>query len=606
MFPCWFSKKKEEREMESQTKARSGLLANAFTSSQWDSRIKSANTTRKEMWLGYVIGPYGMLVGQSIVNSYFNKYLTDILGFTVDKAVWIATFMVLFPVISKLLDAVTNIVMSKVIDSTVCRQGKVRPWMLISAPLVALSIILMFWIPVSSPTAQAVWVTVSYNLYYCVAYTMWNMSKELSAAVATRNVNQRKNLAMAATITRNVGTGLVSILFPMILSAVCAAVNGNNAQGYFLCMSIFALLGIPLAFVQYFYTRERVTEERRNQVGIVGRHTETVHKEVPLLTQFMACLKDKYWVIFIIVILLTETMANMRNISLIYYSGWVYHGNAYGEAATLQAKFQMIALSPMGPGILLLLPLVKKWGRRQCIWVGGTLCAVGSLAAFLSPGNGTIIMVSTALGAIGSLFFNYTMITYMGDVIDHVEWKTKVRCDGLTGGFTSAGMMFAVGIAQGLFNLGLMMTGYTQPQQIGVAANGVALFADQPAAASQWINFSYQGIMVLQGLIIFVVFCFFFDLEKHLPQVSRELQDRKVAECAALGIEYIPADELERRELEQQEREAEEIRVRELKEKCAKQGLDFDKENQKVLDKRAAKKAKAEAKAAKRAARARK
>ena len=122
--------------MSAQTKGKQGWLGNAFSSSKWDSRIKSVNTTKKELWLGYVIGPYGMLVGQSIVNSYFNQYLTDILGLTVSKGAWIATFMVLFPVISKLVDAVTNLIMAKVIDSTACKQGKVRPWLLVSAPLV--------------------------------------------------------------------------------------------------------------------------------------------------------------------------------------------------------------------------------------------------------------------------------------------------------------------------------------------------------------------------------------------------------------------------------------------------------------------------------------
>lgn len=586
------------------TRQKRGLLENAFSSPKWNSRITSANTTRKEMWLGYVLGPYGMLVGQSIVNSYFNQYLTDIIGFTVSRAAWIATFMVLFPVLSKLLDAITNLVMSKVIDMTTCRQGKVRPWMIISAPIVALSIILMFWIPVSSPVAQAVWVVVSYNLYYCVAYTMWNMSKELSAALSTRNVNQRKNNALAARITMNVGTGLVSILFPMILSAVCAAVNGNNAQGYFITMSAFALLGVPLAFVQYFYTRERVTEERRNQVGIedTGKANAltTAHQEAPLLQQLKACVTSKYWLFFIVIILLTEILTNMRNISLVYYSGWVVRGNAYGEFATIQAKFQMIALSPMGPGILLLLPLMKKFGRRICIWGGAILTVFGSIFAFMQAGHSTMIYAGTALAAIGNIAFSYVITSYMGDVIDHVEWKTGVRCDGITGGFVSAGMMFAVGIAQGLFNLGLMMTGYAQPQQIGTSAEGIALYADQSAAATGWINFSYQGTYIIIGIVVFVIFFFIFDLEKHLPVVSRELQDRKVAECAALGIEYIPADELERREREEADRMAEEIRIKELKEKCAKKGLDFDKENQKVLDKRAKKAAKVAAKAAKR------
>ncbi len=591
--------------MRTQTKTKRGWLSNAFTSSRWDSRIKSANTTRKEMWLGYVIGPYGMLVGQSVVNSYFNQYLTDIIGFTVNRAAWIATFMVLFPVLSKLLDAITNLIMCKVIDSTTCRQGKVRPWMLISAPFVALSIILMFWIPVSSPVAQAVWVVVSYNLYYCVTYTMWNMSKELSAALSTRNINQRRNNAMASRITSNVGTGLVSILFPMILSAVCAAVNGNNAEGYFIAMSSVAIISVPLAFVQYFYTRERVTEERRNQIGIQNAGeaaaAAAVQKEASMMEQLKACLKSKYWIMFLIIILISEIMTNMRNISLVYYSGWVVRGNAYGEFGEIQAKFQMIAMSPMGPGILLLLPLMRKFGRRACIWAGSLLTLAGSVIAFMNAGNGMMIYAGSALGAFGNIAFAYVITSYMGDVIDHVEWKTGVRSDGLTGGLTSAGMMFSVGISQGLFNLGLMLTGYTQPQQIGASAEGVLLYADQPAAAVNWINMAYQGSYILVGALIFTMFFFLFDLEKHLPKIARELQDRKVAACAKLGIEYIPADEQERREIAEQERVAEENRIKELKEKCAKKGLDFNKENQKVLDQRAAKAAKKAAKAAKKA-----
>jgi len=407
---------------------------------------------------------------------------------------------------------------------------------------------------------------------------------------------------MASRITSNVGTGLVSILFPMILNAICAAVNGNNAQGYFLAMSTVAVISVPLAFVQYFYTRERVTEERRNQVGIENAGEQLagpVKQEASMLEQLKACLKSKYWIMFVILILVSEIMTNMRNISLVYYSGWVVRGNAYGEFGEIQAKFQMIAMSPMGPGILLLLPLMRKFGRRICIWAGAILNIVGTTIAYLNAGSSMMIYAGSALGAIGNISFAYVFTSYLGDVIDHVEWKTGVRSDGLTGGLTSAGMMFSVGISQGLFNLGLMLTGYAQPQQIGVSPEGVLLYADQSAAAVNWINMAYQGSYIILGVMIFVVFFFLFDLEKYLPKVSRELQDRKVAECAALGIEYIPADELERREIAEQERVAEEIRIQELKEKCAKKGLDFDKENQKVLDKRAAKAAKAAKKAKK-------
>lgn len=590
--------------MSAQTKSKNGLLSNAFASSRWDSRITSANTTKKEMWLGYVLGVWGMMMTSSIVNSYFNQYLTDVIGFDSTKGAWIAGFMVAFPVVSKLIDAITNLIMAKVIDSTTCRQGKVRPWLILSAPLVFISVILLFWMPFTQPVFQAIWIVIAFNLYYSVSYTMWNMSKELMPAVSTRNVNQRKNLSIAANIVGNVGTGIVSILFPTILAMVCAAVNGNNAKGYLLSMSVVALLAVVTTFIQYFYTRERVTEERRNQSGIRTEDSARIQiqQEAGLWTQFQACLKSKYWILLVLIVLIFNICGNLRNISLIYYSGWVVNGNAYGNVAAIQAKFQMIALSPMGPGILLMLPLTKKFGRTKTIWTTSVLTIVGSVLAFLSMGKGTMIYAGTALAAIGNISFSYMIMSFMGDVIDQVEHKTGVRADGITGGFISAVMMFAVGIAQGLFNLGLMTTGYTQPQMIGTSAEGIALYADQTAAAVNWINFAYQGSFIIVGAVVFFMFCFVFKIEKDMPRISRELQERKVAECARLGIEYIPADELERREIAAQEAEAEQIRIQELQAYCAKKGLNFETENQKVLDKRAAKQAKAAAKAAKKTA----
>ena len=586
--------------MSTAVKTKRGLLGNAFRSDRWNSRISTANVTPKEMWLGYVIGPYGMLVVQSIVNSYYNQYMTDVLGFTAERAMWMASFMVLFPLLSKLFDAVTNIVMSKIIDSTVCRQGKVRPWLIMSIPLVVLSVVLLFWMPFSGPRAQAAWVCFSYVLYYCVSFTMWNMSKELTPALSTRNVAQRKNLATAAEITRNIGTGIVSIFFPMILSGVCAAMNGNDAQGYLLTMSLMSCLAIPLTFIQYFFTRERVTEERRNGAGLTEK-TEKVQikPEATLREQLKVCLKDKYWLIFVLIVFTFNILGNMRNISLIYYCGWVVRGNQYGARAAIQATFQMIALSPMGPGIALVLPMVKKLGRTKTIWMGSILTIVGSVFAYAMAGNRMYIMIGTALAAIGNIAFSYLIMSYMGDVIDHVEWNSGTRCDGLTGGFVSAAMMFAVGIAQGLFNLGLMLTKYAQPAEIGLSAEGIRLYADQPAAATGWINFSYQGTYIVMGIMIFLLFKFFFDIEKKMPTVSKELQDRRVAEYAAMGLEYIPPAEQERREIEAQKADVEANRIADLKAKCEKKGLDFETENRKYLEKVAAKEAKAAKKAAK-------
>ena len=587
--------------MSAKEKVKGTYFANALQSSKWDSKITSANTTKKELWLGYVLGPYGCLLLQSIVNSYYNQYLTDVLGFTAEKGLWIAAFMVAFPVVSKIIDAITNLIMCNVLDKTVCRQGKLRPWIIFSMPVLVISVLLMFWVPKADPTVQAIWVVIAYNLFYAVGYTMWLMPTELAAPLSTRNIKQRSNLSMGFTITRNIGTGLVSILFPTILSAVCRATNGDNAKGYFMCMAMICCIAVPLMFIQYFYIRERITEENRKteslmkEAGVDNKDAKTLS----MWEQFKVAVKDKYWVILMLLFIFYELLGNIRNISLVYYTGWVVQGNAYGEFASIQAKFQMIAMSPMGPGLVMLLPLLKKWGRRKCIWVGASLTIVGSVIAMLNAGNGMMIYAGTALAAIGNIAFSYTIVTYLGDVIDHVEWKSGKRVEGISGGIRGITTCVGVGVSQGIFNLGLMMTGYATPEVIGKTAEGVLLYADQTAAATNWINFAYQGSYVLIGIMFFFIFLLVFDLEDKLPTLQKELQQRKIDECKALGIEYVSPEELERQEIEEQERVAEEIRIKELKERCAKRGLDFEKENQKVLDKRAAKQAKKEAKLAK-------
>ena len=90
-----------------------------------------------------------------------------------------------------------------------------------------------------------------------------------------------------------------------------------------------------------------------------------------------------------------------------------------------------------------------------------------------------------------------------------------------------------------------------------------------------------------------------FSIEKHTAlkekfisiwDVLGTIYNRFRKELEAQGIAYIPPYELERREQEELRRIAEENRISELKEYCAKKGLDFDTENAKYLAKQAKKK----------------
>ena len=65
------------------------------------------------------------------------------------------------------------------------------------------------------------------------------------------------------------------------------------------------------------------------------------------MTQLKACVKDKYWLMFILLIFIYQVLNALKSVSQVYYAGWVVNGNAYGEYAAIQARFTMIAMAPI-------------------------------------------------------------------------------------------------------------------------------------------------------------------------------------------------------------------------------------------------------------------
>ena len=178
-------------------------------------RIKNPDVQKSEKWLGYLLGPAGALLLNAVLSTYLNVYYTDVLKLT---GLWGGMFLMAFPIVSKVIDAITNVVMGYIIDRTRTSQGKARPWLLLSAPMVTVSGILLFTVPEGSKTLQAIWVMISYNLFYSFAYTIFNMSHNLMVPLSTRNTEQRGGLSVFNQITTIMMSGIiVALIFPMLV-----------------------------------------------------------------------------------------------------------------------------------------------------------------------------------------------------------------------------------------------------------------------------------------------------------------------------------------------------------------------------------------------------
>lgn len=555
----------------------------------FNSEVKSRNVTGKEKWIGYLLGPCGALLLNAVLASYLNVYYTDVLGLT---AVWGGLFLTIFPIISKVIDALTNILMGYIIDRTKTKQGKARPWLLLSAPLLAITGVLLFLVPNASTTVQVIWIMVSYNLFYSFAFTIYNMSHSLMVPLSTRNVTQRGSLSVFNQVSTIMVSGiLVALVFPMLIMPLI----GVNKTSWIITMSILSVLALPLTLLEYYFTKERITEEK----------TGVVEEKIPFKLQLKAIFTDKYVVLLMLYFLIYTLGTNLKNTALVYYCNYVL--GTYNDGKT-QTLVSVLGGIPMGIGIFLVWPLAKKFGKRNVTMFGFLIYALGSALCWMYPTNLYIVLVGQFIKNIGGLPCAYVFMALFADSLDSLEWKTGFRSDGTAMSVYSIITCVMAGVCTGIFNLALSKNGYVGPvtgevsssitnaiqSQTTVAGVTTTSFV-QNSGVNWWITFFFVGLEVFTGLGCALILLF-VDVEKTIGFKQKMLVTREKAAYEAKGQKWLPSDERNAILMKEQEQEAEADYLAELKTRCEKMHLNYEEEVRKHNETKLAKKEKADAK----------
>ena len=548
--------------------------ANALSGRVWNSRVRSQNVTGMEKWLGYLAGPCGALLFNAVMATYLNVYYTDVLGLG-------GLFLVVFPVISKVIDAITNVIMGYVIDRTRTKQGKARPWLLLSAPLVAVTGVLLFVVPSGDDILQIAWVMISYNLYYSVAYTIYNMSHNLMVPLSTRNTAQRGVLAVFNNISTIMMSGIVvALVFPM---AVMPAL-GTSKGLWIAVMSVLACISLPLVLVEYYFTKERVTAESSGQE----------EKKIPFALQLKAIFTDKYMLLLLGYFLLYTLTSQLKNVALPYYCNYVL--GTYSDGIT-QTLVSVLGGIPMGIGIFAVWPLAKKFGKKNVTAAGFVIYAVGSAVCWMAPTNLPVVLVGQFIKNIGGLPCAYVFMALFADALDNLEWKNGFRCDGIAMSAYSVIITAAAGLVTGIFNGGLWAADYIAPETVEVMpaltdaiqkiitnADGTfSIIYNQPEAVTTVFILFFVGLEAIAGLV-YAVMLLPVTVEKTVDKKLVIIRARQRAACEARGEVWAEPEVRAAEEQKRLDAEAEEYYRKELKERCQKKGLDYEAELQKHED----------------------
>lgn len=549
-------------------------------------RITSANVKPPEMLLGYFVGPFCAFISNAIFGSYLNRYYSDVLGWT-DTAKF-GVFSAVLPMASVILVIIGNLAVGRLIDNTRTSQGKARPYMLLSVPFVVVAIALLFMTPTgSAPIAQMIWIAVSYNLYYALAYPLFYTAHSSMVGLSTRNSNQRGLLATLSNASGVAAVGVgASILVPILLQSYLFVDHGgviDAAASYAHWRVVMVVLCVVTAIgilVEYFFTRERITEENMK--------LNIQEAKLPMAQQARACMSNGYWWIIIGYFLLFQLSGLIKNGSMSYYSRWMFDGvNSEASAGAAMSMLGMIGGIPTAVGMLLAWPIANKLGKRNAVLFGMIFAVIGGAVSLIDIHSFVIVCIGVVLKGIGSIPAMYVTLAILSDVLDHLEAKNGFRSDGFTMSVYGAIMVGMTGLGNGIINLLLTATGYD------------ATAASQNEGVQTVLAGCYIGaeLVCYAAIVILMVF---LGVEKYVKEDQATILEHQKAAVLAAGGEWIEPAERLRREQEAADREAEAARLEELRARCAKKGLDFEAEEAKYQAKLAAKAAKAEAKVKKR------
>ena len=573
-----------------------------FNTKLLDSRVKTRRVTTKEKVFGHLLGPLGLIFIVNTVAALVEKFFMQQVGTvypTLDDgtanpmAATLGSQYQLVMMIARIIAIGVGILNTWLISHTKSKQGRMRPWYLIFGFIsIIIGALIFLFSPNSLGDGYWVYFLILLACYNTIGSSYFYLFKDSIVSLVTRDPAEKVQLSffrkLCWTLISGIVIGLVvnSVLIPYWLQ--------NDITGYPILMIILSVCAVPLLLMEYYYTKERIIEDvnAESESGNAGK--------VPLKAQLKALFTNKFYVILIVIATIQGIVDNFKGSTVQYYYVQYLMGGV--KNPSMQMIYSIITGVPLGIGAFIIYPLSKKVGIKNLTLGGYALILLGSVIGWLWPDQTVPALIAGFMRQMGLLPNAYIFITLTYYAFDDIEFRSGIRMEGLLAiGIVSAIQTVINAPFAGIYESGLLNMGFT---------DDITIMPDPAQNIKDFMSMCFYLPDIVISVVVLVSLPF-VNVEKKMPEISAELLRRKKEAVLARGEVWIEPEEQDRLEREQAERESEANRIADLKELCARKGLDFDTENAKYLtaqeekrrkqeEKQAAKRAKAEAKAARR------
>ena len=436
--------------------------------------------------VAYGAGDLASNTSYGLVSSFVLLYLSDTMGLNTGI---IGTLML----VSKFLDGISDVIFGNLIDRTKSKLGKARPWILISAPVICIGLILTFNVPESlSSSAKLIYAYITYVFLNCIAFTAYMISHTALLSRVTLDVNDRQSMTSINQIVNNVVQLIVTGFTIKFVTAV----------GWRSVSIVYGLLTALMLLICFWGVREHLD---------MDAETEEVKVEtVPLKEAVPAILKNKYFYLVAVLFILTLSIASGNGSMTVYYCGNIL------KDMNMMTPLSMALTLPVIIGNCFVPAIVKKMGHQKTLILSSILMLVGFLIVAINPYSGTLAIVGTVVRGFGNGAIFACGFALSAQVVDYGEWKFNVRSEGLVNSCVSFGQKVGLGLGAAIASWIIAAGGYVGTAKV------------QTASANSAIIFAYVWFGVILAALLLVV-SLFLNIDKYEGQIKKDLEQRHKA-----------------------------------------------------------------------------
>ena len=436
--------------------------------------------------IGYGIGDIAICLYWSGVGLYLLYFYTDVVGISPSLAGLIYG-------IGMLWDAVTDPFMGYVAERTRTKWGVYRPYLLFGNVPLALSFILLFWVPPFEGAMLFSFLLLT-NLLHRTCFTIVSVPFSSLTPRITSDSQERTNLTGFRMLGAQTGTNLMALLaFPIIFW-----VGGEDESSGFLVLGAIAGITALAIHAVTFMT----VKEPENDLGI-----ERVGGSLAEAAQAVAK-NGPFWLVFSATLIVGITTIFFGN-NLIYYTKYALNLHEYQGTILFTS------------GIIAFLSIPIWWvisnriGKKLTWLISSSITLIALVSFYLYPIsqlNELLVLVGFigfGSGAGGILFWSM-----LPDTIEYGEVHTGVRSESSLYGFMTFAQKGSIAFA--IIILGLVL------DAIGFQANEIqteSTIADMKAIMT---------LIPIVGIASSLVIIYFYPIDAKMhKELLRQLKEER-------------------------------------------------------------------------------